>query len=456
MAYIPHTPEEKRQMLAAIGVAGVEDLFRDIPDEARLHRPMNLPPALSEWELTEYFKFLARKNSDMESRPAFLGAGAYRHFVPSVVPAITGRGEFLTSYTPYQAEASQGTLQAIYEFQSLICRLTGMDVANASMYDGASALAEAALMAYHATGRRTILVSRGVHPEWRAVLRTYVTAGLNLAVEEIPLKDGQTDLHALAPDRLGAAAAVILQQPNFLGAVEPMPAVRDRLHGTGAQFVAAVAEPVSLGVLTRPGDYGADIVAGEGQGIGLEPSFGGPYAGFLSATKDHLRRLPGRIVGRAKDAQGREGFVLTLQAREQHIRREKASSNICTNEGVCALAVAVWLSALGARGFRALSELNVQKAHYALDRITAIPGFRRAIAAPFFNEFPILGPVPSHQIQAALAAKGILGGYRLAGDYPELGDALLLCVTETVSKQAIDALASALAEIARRPMQAVR
>lgn len=441
--YIPATDAERDEMLKTVGVSSLDELFADIPAAVRLNRPLQLPPALSEPELLGHLRALAETNLHSDRAVCFLGAGAYDHYVPSVVWHLAGRGEFLTAYTPYQAELMQGELQAGYEYQSMLCALTGMDVANASMYDGASAAAEAVVMAKDLTHRDEVLVSAAVHPEYRRVVRTY-TAPLGIHLRDVPYRRGATDLDALAGAISPRTAGILIQHPNFFGVLEDGSAVADLAHRAGALVICAVADPLSLGILKPPGAWGADIVAGEGQPLGNHLNFGGPYLGMLATRQEFLRRIPGRLVGATVDSDGRRGFVLTLQTREQHIRREKASSNICTNEALLALAAAIYLAALGKRGFQKVAELNVRKAAYAKDVITALPGFRLPFDAPTFHEFVVQTPLPPAEINRRLLARDILGGAPLGRWYPELADAWLLCVTEQRTRGQIDELAAAL------------
>lgn len=441
--YIPATDAERDEMLKAVGVSSLDELFADIPSAVRLDRPLQLPPALSEPELLAHLRALAETNLHSDRAVCFLGAGAYDHYVPSVVWHLAGRGEFLTAYTPYQAELMQGELQAGYEYQSMLCALTGMDVANASMYDGASAAAEAAAMAKDLTHRDEVLVSATVHPEYRRVVHTYTTP-LGIHLRDVPYRRGATDLDALAQAISPRTAGILIQHPNFFGVLEDGSAVADLAHRAGALVICAVADPLSLGILKPPGAWGADIVAGEGQPLGSHLNFGGPYLGILATRQEFLRRIPGRLVGATVDTDGQRGFVLTLQTREQHIRREKASSNICTNEALLALAAAIYLAALGKRGFQKVAELNVRKAAYAKEVITALPGFRLAFDAPTFHEFVVQTPLPPTEINRRLLARGILGGPPLGRWYPELANAWLLCVTEQRTRAQIDELAAAL------------
>ncbi|NLG80358.1 MAG: aminomethyl-transferring glycine dehydrogenase subunit GcvPA [Firmicutes bacterium] len=446
MNYVPHTDRDRSEMLAQIGVSSVDELFSDIPREVRLERDLRLPKPVSEYELARHMAALAGKNTTADDLVSFLGAGAYDHFVPSVVRHIVSRSEFYTAYTPYQAEISQGMLQAIFEYQTLMCELTAMDVSNASLYDGATAVAEAAAMACRQTRRQQVVVSAAVHPEYRATLKTYAR-NLGIEVAEAGIRDGATDFEELEQLTSGATACVILQNPNFLGSVEAMGAAAEIAHRSGALFVACV-DPISLGILAPPGEYGADIAVGEGQGLGSPMSFGGPYLGFLTCRQELIRNMPGRVAGETHDSQGRRGYILTLQAREQHIRRERATSNICSNEALSALAAAVYLSWLGKDGIREVADLCLQKAHYAFDRITAIPGFRPASSAPFFKEFAVRMPVPLEQASAVLLRSNMLGGLALGRFYRDLGDAMLIAVTEKRTKDEIDSLCRALEGLA--------
>ncbi len=442
MNFIPNSPEQQRAMLERIGVTNVEELFSDVPGNVKLGRPLDIPAGLSEQELMRHLQGLAARNANQSEYTSYLGAGAYEHYIPSLVNQLLLRSEFYTAYTPYQPEISQGTLTAIYEFQTMVCELTGMDVANASMYDGASALAEAGLMACDSTRRNQVIVSQTVHPEHRDVLRTYLN-GRGVEILELPYKDGVTDLVSLEKLISSKTAAVLVQTPNFFGAVEDGCRFADIAHQAGALLVVSV-NPVSLGLLKAPGEYGADIVVGEGQPFGNPVSFGGPFLGFFACKEKYMRRMPGRIVGATVDRNGKKAFVLTLQAREQHIRREKATSNICSNEALCALAFTIHLAALGKQGISELSRLNLQKAHYAADRISALPGFELAFSSPFFNEFVVKTTVAPEKINAELLHDKILGGLDLGKFFPELQNHLMFCVTETKSKQDIDRLVARL------------
>jgi glycine dehydrogenase subunit 1 len=430
--YIANTDADRRAMLAAIGVASSDELFADIPPEFRIEG-LSLPPALSEPELVRELSALAERNRAAGAMPCFLGGGAYRHFIPSVVGEVIGRSEFATAYTPYQAEISQGTLQTAFEFQSMVCELTGMDVANAGMYDGASALAEACLMAAGVTGRQRIALLSTVHPHSQAVTRTYAF-GRGLTVDVMP------------PDTLALSeqhACLAVQNPNFFGCFEDVDALEKAAHAAGALFVASV-DPISLGLFRPPGEYTADIVVGDGQSLGVPLSYGGPYVGFFACRQQHLRQMPGRLVGRTTDARGRTGYVLTLQTREQHIRRERATSNICTSQQLVALAATVYLAALGKQGLRQVAALCYHKAHYAADRIAALPGYSLACDGVFFKEFVVRGRVSPAEINRALLERGIIGGVDVSD---QIQDGLLLCVTELNTRQEIDALVEALGSV---------
>ncbi|RKO66641.1 aminomethyl-transferring glycine dehydrogenase subunit GcvPA [Desulfofundulus salinus] len=446
MRYIPNTPADRQKMLADIGVGSVEELFADIPEQVRLKRELDLPDALSEPELVRHMEKLAGKNGDTGRYTCFLGGGYYDHYIPAVVPALLARSEFYTAYTPYQAEISQGTLAAIYEFQTMICELTGMDVANASMYDGATALAEAAAVATGATGRHRVVVARTVHPEYRQVLNTYLEPrGVELV--ELPFAGGITVTDNLDQYIDRQTAAVLVQQPNFFGCLEDVHSLEQAARGAGALFIVS-ADPISLGLLKPPGEYGADIVVGEGQSLGLPLSFGGPGFGYFAAREKFLRRIPGRVVGATTDVHGRRGFVLTLQAREQHIRREKATSNICSNQALCALAATIYLSAMGPAGLRRVAGLCAQKAAYAKKRLAGVKGITVAFTAPSFKEFVLKSEYPVTGVQEVLLRRGLVAGPDLGCFYPELSNHLLVAVTEKRTKEEIDRLAEALEEVA--------
>ncbi len=435
--YVPATPEEQARMLAAMGHASIEDLLRDIPASVRLRRPLNLPDALSEADTLRATRALANENrADM---PLFRGAGAYRHFIPSIIPALTGRGEFLTAYTPYQFEMSQGMLQAIFEFQSLIARLTGMDASNASVYDGATAAAEAMLMCRDIARKDKLLVSAGLNPDVLATLRTYAPC-VGVELVEIPLKDGVTDADAVAAHAPGAAG-LIAASPNYYGLIEDTAALAETIHAAKGLMVS-YGEPISLGLLKSPGALGADIAVGDGQPLGIPLSFGGPYVGFMATVKKYLRNLPGRIVGETVDGEGNRAYVLTLQAREQHIRREKATSNICSNQSLCAIMAGIYLTAMGPQGLKEVAEACMQKAHYAAEKIAAIPGMRIAYDKPFFMEFVVESDISTDKIDEAVRGAGIVGGLPLDARRT------LYCVTEMNTREEIDALVRALEVIA--------
>ncbi|UOF92938.1 aminomethyl-transferring glycine dehydrogenase subunit GcvPA [Fodinisporobacter ferrooxydans] len=432
-------------MLEFLGLSQIEDVFADIPEAVLFNRLYDLPKEMSELEIKRHLQALANKNTSLDTVLCFLGAGAYHHYIPSVVDAIISRSEFATAYTPYQPEISQGVLQAIFEYQTLICELTGMDVSNASMYDGPTAFAEAAMMACSATRRSKVLVSRAVHPEYRGVLATYAK-GQNVAVAELPYKDGMTDVQALSASVTEEIAAVMVSYPNFFGSIEDLKALAEIAHAKKAQLIVA-CNPLALGILESPGACGADIVVGDGQPLGNSLSFGGPYVGFLAATKEHVRRVPGRIAGQTKDSEGRRGFVLTLQAREQHIRREKASSNICSNQALNALAATVYMSYMGKQGLQDVANLNIQKANYAKKRLSEVAGVELVFSAYTFNEFAVRLQKPVADVNKQLLQKGIIGGYELERNYPELANCMLIAVTEQLTKDDIDVFAARLGEI---------
>ncbi|MDO7908148.1 aminomethyl-transferring glycine dehydrogenase subunit GcvPA [Paenibacillus sp. JX-17] len=444
--YLPMTEQDQAEMLAAIGADSVEELFQDIPENIRFRGELPVSSRLDESALTRHMAKLASLNASTDTHASFLGAGIYDHHIPSVINHVISRSEFYTAYTPYQPEISQGELQAIFEFQSYICELTGMAVANASMYDGATALAEAANLAAAATRRKQILVSRTVHPEARQVLATYAH-GLNLEVIEIDYKDGVTDYEALQAAVNDQTAAVLIQNPNFFGAVEDVQSCSSFTHEHGGLLVVS-SNPISLGLLQPPGKLGADIVVGDAQPLGIASSLGGPTCGFFAVSSAHMRRMPGRIVGQTVDRNGKRGFVLTLQAREQHIRREKATSNICSNQALLALSASVYLSLLGKQGMLEVAELNLNKSRYALQQVTALSGIESAFNAPTFNEFVVQLPesVDMMTLQSKLLEAGFIGGYDLGEEYPELKNHMLIAVTERRTKEEIDQFAQVMGE----------
>jgi glycine dehydrogenase subunit 1 len=444
MPYLFNTPDDQRAMLAAIGASSIDELFEMVPADLRLQRPLNLPPAMTELELTAHLGRLAAKNVSAQQRACFLGGGSYDHFIPAVVDAIASRGEFYTSYTPYQPEASQGNLQAFFEYQTLITRLTGMDVSNASLYDGGSAVAEAALMSLAATGRHRVVTVASMHPEYRQILATYLR---DLGVELVTVG---TPGGFVPPAELVAAvnnetACVIVQHPNFFGSLEEVELLAQVAHDAGALFVVSV-DPISLGLLKRPGDYGADIVVAEGQSLGNPMSYGGPYLGIIACREQFVRRMPGRIAGETVDRRGTRCWVLTLQTREQHIRREKATSNICTNQGLFALRATIYMALMGPQGMREVAELCLQKSHYAARTLTSSGRLSLAFSRPTFKEFVVRDSKRDvEQLLGSAGDAGFFAGVPLSRWYPELADCFLVAVTEKRTKQEIDRLAQAFA-----------
>jgi glycine dehydrogenase subunit 1 len=449
LRYIPNSPEERAAMLHQIGLNSAEELFDSIPSDLKLARPLNTPAALSELELLSSFENMAAENPGSR-RTSFLGAGAYSHYIPTIVDHIISRSEFFTAYTPYQPEISQGTLQVIFEFQTLVCQLTGMEVANASMYDGSTGLAEAVLMAERITRRTKVIACGAVHPEYLDVVRTYVQhAGIDLEIVGFDKVTGQTSA-AIDTALDEKTAAIVVQSPNFFGCIEDLSVLAEKAHAAGALLIVVITEAASLGLLKPAGSLGADIVVAEGQSFGIPVSFGGPYLGLFATRDKYARQIPGRLVGEAYDKHGRRGFVLTLATREQHIRREKATSNICTNEGLIALAATVYLETMGRRGLREVAEQCAQKAAYAARRLEGLEGFSLPFSAPRFNEFVVRAPIDASAILAKLAEEeNITGGFALARYFSDLPNDLLICVTETNSRQQIDALVDGLARCSR-------
>ncbi len=446
MRYLPNSPSDRAEMLRTIGYSSLEDLFSQIPQAIRFQGRLNLPGPLSEQEILDFFRDAAGQSS--REYVSLLGAGAYSHFRPAAVDAMLSRGEFFTAYTPYQAELAQGTLQAMFEFQTLMAQLTSMEVSNASLYDGSTATTEAALMALRLTRRNRVVVARTLHPEYREVMATYVR---HLGTEIVEVRysaSGQLDMGELERALKQETAAVVLQSPNFLGAIEPSREVAELAHRSGALLVAAVTEPLSLAVVKPPSD--ADIVTGEAQSFGVPVAFGGPYVGFLATREKFVRQMPGRLVGQTVDTQGRRGFVLTLATREQHIRREKATSNICTNQSLCALAATIYLCLLGKQGLKALAEQNLAKAHYAARQLQEVPGATVPFTAPYFNEFVVKAPGKAEDVLLELRREKILGGVSLGRFYPELENHLLVCVTETVDKATLDRMTRVYRQISNR------
>jgi len=445
--YTPHTERDIREMLEAIGVSSLDELLR-VPADVALKAKLDIVPALPEYQLARRFEHFARKITGAGAI-SFLGAGAYRHYAPPAIASLAMRGEFLTAYTPYQAEVSQGYLQAIYEWQSYICLLTGMDIANASVYDGATALAEGSIMAINANGRRKLLVSRAVDPNYRAVLKTYCD-GLDVEIDEIPVRaDGTTDLDALeAAVASQTYAAVALQSPNFFGVVDGLsPAARQAVETSGTVPIAVISEALSLAALATPASWGAQIVVGEAQSFGVALAYGGPYVGFIASTEEHMRRIPGRLVGKSVDKEGRPAYVLTLQAREQHIRRERATSNICTNQAHCALIATMYLSLMGKTGLRDVAALNLERSREAATAVSSIDGIDLKFSAPFFNEFVIDVHQDTAPVLAALKTRGILGGVDLGRFYPEYATCIVMAATELTTTADIAALAASLQEV---------
>ena len=445
MRYLPKSPAERAEMLRDIGASSIDDLFAIIPEEYRLSRDLDIPRQMGESEIVDHFKAAAAKNAN--GYASFLGAGVYRHYRPVLIDTIVQRGEFLTSYTPYQAEITQGTLQAIFEFQTMICELTGMDIANASMYDGSTACPEAVMMAMRVTGRDGVAVARSLHPEYREVMHTYAQhreAATGGSTQEIGFEEnGRLDLAALDAAVTDQTACVLVQSPNFFGVIEDIPAIAEIAHQKGALLVVAVSEAISLGIVRPPVE--ADIVIMEAQSYGVAPSFGGPFCGVIAAKEKYVRQMPGRLVGETKDKQGRRGFVLTLSTREQHIRREKATSNICTNQALVALMATVYMTVYGKEGMRELAVQNLAKAEYAAKTLSA-NGTLLFSGSPRFNEFVLQTDEPAEQLNARLLENKIIGGLPLARWYPELGNATLWCATELTSREQIDQAAAVLAQ----------
>mgnify|MGYP001395996198 CR=1 FL=1 len=433
--YLPMTEQDQKEMLETIGVNSVEELFSDIPEKVRFKGEYKIKKAKSESALLKELQTLAAKNADLKTYTSFLGAGVYDHYIPTIVDHVISRSEFYTAYTPYQPEISQGELQAIFEFQTMICELTGMEVANSSMYDGGTSLAEAAMLSAGHTRRKKVLLSQSVHPESKDVVKTYAK-GQYIDVIEVPMKDGVTDLDALKELMTEEIAAVIVQYPNFLGRVEPLKEIEQIAHEKKGMFVVS-SNPLALGVLTPPGKLGADIVVGDAQPFGIPTSFGGPHCGFFAVTNKLMRKIPGRLVGQTVDEDGRRGFVLTLQAREQHIRRDKATSNICSNQALNALAASVAMTALGKKGIKEMAIANIQKANYAKEQLKK-NGVEVVFEGPSFNEFVVCLNKPIKEINEYLLTKGIIGGYDLEKFDPSLKGHMLIAVTELRTKEEID------------------
>ena len=442
--YLPMTEQDQQQMLAAIGVSSVDDLFSDIPQRVRFQGEYNIKKAASEPQLLKELNSMAAKNAHLKDYASFLGAGVYDHYMPVIVDHVISRSEFYTAYTPYQPEISQGELQAIFEFQTMICELTGMDVANSSMYDGGTALAEAAMLSAGQTKKKKVLVSAAVHPESKDVLKTYAK-GQYIEVVEIPAADGVTDMIALEKEMGSDVAAVIVQYPNFYGQIEPLKEIEEITHQEKCMFVVS-SNPLSLGLLTPPGEFGADIVIGDAQPFGIPSQFGGPHCGYFATTSKLMRKIPGRLVGQTVDENGKRGFVLTLQAREQHIRRDKATSNICSNQALNALAASVAMTALGKQGVKEMALQNLSKTHYAYEALKA-KGVNVAFEGPFFNELVVKLPVSVAEANNHLLASKIIGGYDLSRDNQALENHMLLAFTELRTKEEIDQLVNELGDL---------
>ncbi|MFO8065190.1 MAG: aminomethyl-transferring glycine dehydrogenase subunit GcvPA [Spirochaetota bacterium] len=448
MAYIGNTDADRRKMLDRIGVESVEELFRDVPEHARYPK-LQLPAELSEVEILEELRGLAGKNGCATPSTSFLGAGVYNRFIPSVVPYLASRGEFVTAYTPYQPEASQGTLQSLFEYQTMVADLTGMDIVNASHYDGATSVAEAALMSIRVSRskRRRVVTSPGLHPEYVQTMETYLQA----MDAEVVGKDEDADGAYAEPTKLAElvdenTACLIVQYPDFFGRLYSLEGLADAVHAKGALLVVHI-DPIALGLFRSPGSYGADIVTGEGQPLGMPVSYGGPYLGIFACRRDYVRSLPGRLAGRTVDTEGREGFVLTLNTREQHIRREKATSNICTNQGLMALHAALYLAAMGARGLKTVAELSYHRSHYAAQRLNKLDGFNARTKVPYFGEFVLECPIEAKEVIRRSCEKGIVPGFDLGRYYPDRKNQLLVCVTEMNSREQIEKLSKTLEEV---------
>jgi glycine dehydrogenase subunit 1 len=443
--YIPHTDEDIRQMLETIGVKKVKDLFGTIPKGHRLSKPLNLPEALGEPDLIRHLQEL-----QSPILTSFLGAGAYHHFIPAAVSSLISRSEFYTAYTPYQPEISQGTLQAIFEYQTLMCQLTGMEVSNASLYDGASSLAEAVLMAHRIIKRKKVLLSQAIHPEYRKVVQTYVDPDQQeLILVPYKEKDGRTDEKVLLDLLDENVGAIVIQSPNFFGVIEDLQRIGKEVHRVGGLIIVGFSEAAAYGILAPPGEFGADIVAGEGQSLGIPLFLGGPYLGILTTRNQFVRTMPGRLVGETVDLEGKRGFVLTLATREQHIRREKATSNICTNEGLCALMATIYLSCLGKEGLRELAMMNLSKTEYAKKVLSQVKGCKLTFSSPTFNEFVLEIEGNPENVLDEMRKEKIVGGLSLARFYPELNRHLLVTVTEMITKEEIDRWADALEKALR-------
>jgi glycine dehydrogenase subunit 1 len=447
MRYIPNSPEERQEMLETIGLGSTDELFRSLPADVLLNRKLNITDPLAEPEVIGTLEAMAAKNTAAQ-KPSFLGAGVYSHYSPTIVDHLIQRSEFFTSYTPYQPEISQGTLQYIFEFQTLVCQLTGMDVANASMYDGSTAMAEAFLMAQRVTRRDRVVIAQTVHPEYLEVARTYTQHG-DLSIDTIHFDAETGRIAENELDKLDdKTAAFVVQSPNFFGCIEELEKLAERAHAVGALFIVVVTEAISFGLLKTPGACGADIVVAEGQSFGIPMSFGGPHVGLFACSEKYVRQMPGRLAGIAYDKNGKRGFVLTLATREQHIRRDKATSNICTNQGLIALAATIYMEAMGKKGLQEVAVQNAQKAAYAKKRIAELPGYSIPYSAPTFNEFTVRASRNANEILEKLrVGKNIIGGLPLSWHYDDFPNDFLVCVTETSSKEQIDELVAGLKEV---------
>jgi glycine dehydrogenase subunit 1 len=442
MDYVPFTTKQRDEMLKTVGAKSIDDLLKQVPDAYRLTEPLDIPAGMDELTLRSHLAQLAAKNRPVDGKICFLGAGVYDHFIPTVVDHLAMKGEFLTAYTPYQAEASQGSLQAFFEFQTMICQLTGMEVSNASLYEGATALAEAVLMALNVTGKREVLVSQGVHPHYRQVLQTYLS-DLPAIYKEVPLRNGVTDVQELEALLEEDTAAVVVQSPNFLGQIERVDTITKFAHANQSLSIQSF-NPLSLGLLKRPGEMDVDIAVAEGQPLGIPPQFGGPFLGLFTCKSQYMRKMPGRLIGQTVDLEGRRAFCLTLQTREQHIRREKATSNVCTNQGLLALRASVYMAAMGPVGLREAAQLCFNKTNYLVSQLKAAGVSLRYPGQPFFNEVLVQLDRPARHVLKSASDAGMLAGYDVGQHYPELKDCLLVAVTEKRTKLEIDALAELL------------
>jgi len=448
--YVPLTEQDRKKILESLGIKNFEGLLEGLPENLRFSGDLDIAPGMTEQDLTRHIKGIADENSSIDSLVSFLGAGAYNHYIPSTVDSLISRSEFFTSYTPYQPEISQGTLQAVFEYQTLVAQLTGMEVSNASLYDGASAVSEAVLMARRVARRPGVLISSALHPSYRETIKTYLGASVD-DIREIPFcgESGQTTIEAVQKGLADDTACLVVQHPNFFGCLEELEEMATALHEKGVLLVVVVTEPLSLALLSPPGRAGADIVVGDGQSFGNSLNYGGPYFGFMAIREKFLRQMPGRVVGKTLDDEGRSAYCLTFATREQHIRRERATSNICTNQGLATLTAAIYLVSLGRSGLQRLARINISRAAYLKERLFSIKGVTPAFSAPSFNEFAIKLPCGPGRVLEGLKKEGFIGGLALAGHYPSMKDALLICATEMNSKDDMDGFTGALAQIIR-------